>query len=247
MCGHAEQHAVAFKPCSWMTLPSTLPSSLFLQGNFRLSVSVGSSRVHASVPASTCLLCVMRCELNPSPPVLSVHLLSCLHRVVVPPPATTMPLPCPPLVTLRSWPRRTPSPQHHSRVSGLDCCSVVGLLFAGGCAGLWAPGVGWAWCGGCSNVQCRPRTRKQRHAVCTCDRCCVPGMLCADDPLLYPPHTPTPTPLPAGSAVFSVAKVDAATGEIAGVFESIQPSDTDLGAKAPKDVKITGLWYAQLK
>lgn len=53
--------------------------------------------------------------------------------------------------------------------------------------------------------------------------------------------------LPAGSAVFSVAKVDPATGEIAGVFESIQPSDTDLGAKAPKDVKITGLWYAQLK
>jgi photosystem II oxygen-evolving enhancer protein 1 len=51
----------------------------------------------------------------------------------------------------------------------------------------------------------------------------------------------------AGSAVFSVAKVDAATGEIAGVFESIQPSDTDLGAKAPKDVKITGLWYARLQ
>ena len=45
-----------------------------------------------------------------------------------------------------------------------------------------------------------------------------------------------------GSAVFSVAKVDTATGEIAGVFESIQPSDTDLGAKPPKDVKITGLW-----
>jgi photosystem II oxygen-evolving enhancer protein 1 len=49
-----------------------------------------------------------------------------------------------------------------------------------------------------------------------------------------------------GQAVFSVAKVDAETGEIAGVFESIQPSDTDLGAKAPKDVKITGLWYGQL-
>lgn len=45
-----------------------------------------------------------------------------------------------------------------------------------------------------------------------------------------------------GQAVFSIAKVDAATGEIAGVFESVQPSDTDLGAKAPKDVKITGLW-----
>lgn len=49
-----------------------------------------------------------------------------------------------------------------------------------------------------------------------------------------------------GQAVFSVAKVDPATGEIAGVFESVQPSDTDLGSKAPKDVKITGLWYAQL-
>ncbi|EFN51761.1 hypothetical protein CHLNCDRAFT_32868 [Chlorella variabilis] len=49
-----------------------------------------------------------------------------------------------------------------------------------------------------------------------------------------------------GQAVFSIAKVDPVTGEIAGVFESVQPSDTDLGAKAPKDVKITGLWYAQL-
>merc|ERR1711966_226031 len=50
-----------------------------------------------------------------------------------------------------------------------------------------------------------------------------------------------------GSAVFNVAKYDETTGEIAGVFESIQPSDTDLGSKAPKDVKITGLWYAQLQ
>merc|ERR1712216_272033 len=49
-----------------------------------------------------------------------------------------------------------------------------------------------------------------------------------------------------GSIVLSTAKVDAATGEIAGVFQSIQPSDTDLGAKAPKDVKVTGLWYARL-
>ena len=44
----------------------------------------------------------------------------------------------------------------------------------------------------------------------------------------------------------NVAKYDEVTGEIAGVFESIQPSDTDLGSKAPKDIKITGLWYAQL-
>jgi photosystem II oxygen-evolving enhancer protein 1 len=49
-----------------------------------------------------------------------------------------------------------------------------------------------------------------------------------------------------GQIVFSVAKVDKESNEIAGVFESIQPSDTDLGSKAPKDVKITGLWYGQL-
>jgi len=49
-----------------------------------------------------------------------------------------------------------------------------------------------------------------------------------------------------GSIVLKTAKVVPATGEIAGVFQSIQPSDTDLGAKAPKDVKITGLWYARL-
>lgn len=49
-----------------------------------------------------------------------------------------------------------------------------------------------------------------------------------------------------GSIVLSTAKVDPVTGEIAGVFQSIQPSDTDLGAKAPKDVKVTGLWYARL-
>merc|ERR1712039_763415 len=50
-----------------------------------------------------------------------------------------------------------------------------------------------------------------------------------------------------GSIVLAAAKVDPATGEIAGVFQSIQPSDTDLGAKVPKDVKITGIWYARLE
>merc|ERR1711981_319024 len=49
-----------------------------------------------------------------------------------------------------------------------------------------------------------------------------------------------------GSMVLSTARVDRDTGEIAGVFQSIQPSDTDLGSKAPKDVKVTGLWYARL-
>jgi len=50
-----------------------------------------------------------------------------------------------------------------------------------------------------------------------------------------------------GSAVFNLAKYDPVTNEIAGVFESIQPSDTDLGAKTPKDIKITGLFYGQLQ
>merc|ERR1719498_2106651 len=49
-----------------------------------------------------------------------------------------------------------------------------------------------------------------------------------------------------GKASFSIAKYDPATGEIAGVFQSVQPSDTDLGAKVPKDIKIQGLWYAQI-
>jgi len=49
-----------------------------------------------------------------------------------------------------------------------------------------------------------------------------------------------------GTIAFKVAKVDAETGEIAGVFESIQPSDTDLGAKVPKDIKASGVWYGQI-
>ncbi len=43
-----------------------------------------------------------------------------------------------------------------------------------------------------------------------------------------------------GSAVFSLAKVDPETGEVAGIFESIQPSDTEMGAHPPKDIKVTG-------
>jgi photosystem II oxygen-evolving enhancer protein 1 len=49
-----------------------------------------------------------------------------------------------------------------------------------------------------------------------------------------------------GTIAFKVAKVNAETGEIAGVFESIQPSDTDLGAKVPKDIKASGVWYGQI-
>ncbi|KAJ7944365.1 Oxygen-evolving enhancer protein 1, chloroplastic [Quillaja saponaria] len=50
-----------------------------------------------------------------------------------------------------------------------------------------------------------------------------------------------------GKITLSVTKSKPETGEVIGVFESIQPSDTDLGAKTPKDVKIQGIWYAQLE
>ncbi|XP_031479214.1 oxygen-evolving enhancer protein 1, chloroplastic [Nymphaea colorata] len=50
-----------------------------------------------------------------------------------------------------------------------------------------------------------------------------------------------------GKITLSVSKSNPATGEVIGVFESLQPSDTDLGAKVPKDVKIQGIWYAQLE
>ncbi|GAB4847083.1 hypothetical protein Ancab_026093 [Ancistrocladus abbreviatus] len=50
-----------------------------------------------------------------------------------------------------------------------------------------------------------------------------------------------------GKITLSVTKSKPENGEVIGVFESLQPSDTDLGAKAPKDVKIQGIWYAQLE
>lgn len=50
-----------------------------------------------------------------------------------------------------------------------------------------------------------------------------------------------------GKISLQVAKVDSRTGEIAGTFESEQPSDTDLGSLEPKEVKIRGLFYARLE
>lgn len=49
-----------------------------------------------------------------------------------------------------------------------------------------------------------------------------------------------------GKMRLSIAAYNKESGEIGGVFESVQPSDTDQGSKDPKDVKITGLWYAQI-
>jgi photosystem II oxygen-evolving enhancer protein 1 len=50
-----------------------------------------------------------------------------------------------------------------------------------------------------------------------------------------------------GNISLQVTKVDASTGEIAGVFESEQPSDTDLGAKEAVDIKIRGIFYGRIE
>jgi photosystem II oxygen-evolving enhancer protein 1 len=50
-----------------------------------------------------------------------------------------------------------------------------------------------------------------------------------------------------GKISLQVAKVDSRTGEIAGTFESEQPSDTDLGADEPEEVKIRGIFYGRLE
>jgi photosystem II oxygen-evolving enhancer protein 1 len=51
----------------------------------------------------------------------------------------------------------------------------------------------------------------------------------------------------AGKISLQVSKVDGSTGEIGGIFESEQPSDTDLGARKSLDVKIRGVFYARIE
>jgi photosystem II oxygen-evolving enhancer protein 1 len=50
-----------------------------------------------------------------------------------------------------------------------------------------------------------------------------------------------------GTMNLSITKVDGATGEFAGVFTALQPSDTDMGTKQALDVKITGQLYGRLE
>jgi photosystem II oxygen-evolving enhancer protein 1 len=50
-----------------------------------------------------------------------------------------------------------------------------------------------------------------------------------------------------GNMSLSITKVDSNTGEFAGVFTAIQPSDTDMGTKTAVDVKITGELYGRLE
>jgi len=50
-----------------------------------------------------------------------------------------------------------------------------------------------------------------------------------------------------GTMELSITKVDADTGEFAGVFTAVQPSDSDMGSKDPVDVKVTGELYGRLE
>jgi len=50
-----------------------------------------------------------------------------------------------------------------------------------------------------------------------------------------------------GKISLQVAKINGETGEIAGTFESEQPSDTDLGAEKPEEVRIRGLFYGRVE
>ncbi|MDF5709301.1 MAG: photosystem II manganese-stabilizing polypeptide [Nostoc sp. S4] len=50
-----------------------------------------------------------------------------------------------------------------------------------------------------------------------------------------------------GKISLQIAKVDSGSGEIAGTFLSEQPSDTDLGAGEPKEVKIRGIFYGRVE
>ncbi|AZB71417.1 photosystem II manganese-stabilizing polypeptide [Synechococcus elongatus] len=50
-----------------------------------------------------------------------------------------------------------------------------------------------------------------------------------------------------GEISLAVSKVDSETGEIAGVFTAIQPSDTDMGGKEAVDVKLVGQFYGRIE
>ncbi|MBW4655359.1 MAG: photosystem II manganese-stabilizing polypeptide [Kaiparowitsia implicata GSE-PSE-MK54-09C] len=50
-----------------------------------------------------------------------------------------------------------------------------------------------------------------------------------------------------GTISLQVTKVDSTTGEISGSFESLQPSDTDMGGKEPLEVRVKGRFYARVE
>ncbi|NEO93591.1 MAG: Photosystem II manganese-stabilizing polypeptide [Moorea sp. SIO3G5] len=50
-----------------------------------------------------------------------------------------------------------------------------------------------------------------------------------------------------GTIELRIAQVDRESGEIAGTFISEQPSDTDLGADEPEEVKVQGIFYGRIQ
>jgi photosystem II oxygen-evolving enhancer protein 1 len=53
--------------------------------------------------------------------------------------------------------------------------------------------------------------------------------------------------LDSGKIFLQVSKVDGSTGELVGSFESIQPSETDMGSREPSEVKIRGTFYGRVE
>ena len=50
-----------------------------------------------------------------------------------------------------------------------------------------------------------------------------------------------------GTMSFSITRVDAETGEFAGVFTAVQPSDSDMGGRETFDVQVSGELYGRLE
>lgn len=50
-----------------------------------------------------------------------------------------------------------------------------------------------------------------------------------------------------GHISMQITQVDEETGELAGTFESIQPSDTDMGGKEAVDIRIRGVFYGRVE
>ncbi len=49
-----------------------------------------------------------------------------------------------------------------------------------------------------------------------------------------------------GRISMEIARLNSETGEFAGTFEAEQPSDTDLGANEPKEVRVRGVFYGRV-
>merc|ERR1711998_321924 len=71
----------------------------------------------------------------------------------------------------------------------------------------------------------------------------LPAMQAGDDSALFKENDKKFDVLP-GSIELKVTDVNAELGEIGGVFVHKQPSDTDLGSKAPKELLLKGNWFA---